>query len=128
MTRRALGRVSGSRHVVLASAQAVADGAVASWIVPIRDAVRGRFRAKASAAGGTFTFRFMRPDADGVYQEDNTQNHADEAAADLVLSGTSEGISDNIDFYGEAFLFVEYTDDGGGGGSTIEYLTFSALS
>ena len=126
MTRRALNRFSSARHVLVAEDQAVASAATAAFIVPIRDAVRGRFRAKCSTSGGTFTFRFMRPDAEGVYADDDSRNHADEAAADLVLADTSEGISANIEFYGEAFVYVEYTDDGGG--STIEHLTFSSLA
>jgi len=125
MTRKALGRTAGSRHYLVAADETVGAAAVVGFQIPLKDALRCRIRAKCSTAGGTFTFRFMRPDANGDYQEDNSQNHADEAAADLVLADTSEGISDNIDIYGEAFLWVEYTDDGDG--STIEYIAFSGV-
>lgn len=98
-------------------------------VIPIYGLLRGRIRAKLSVAGGTFSFKYVKPVAGAPpaeeFPEDGSSLHAAQNPADLVLTDTAEGFRDIDDFYGEAFLDVLYTDDGDG--STIEQVTFSGV-
>lgn len=131
MSRRLPPNKSLSRSFIvrgnLAPGTSVGDGTTLRQVIPIGDALRGKVRAKLSAAGGSLAIKYVHPPTAGGDElaEDGTDVHATAAATALSLTDTSEQESAGIDFYGEAALLLEYTDDGGGGGSVIEKIVVS---
>lgn len=95
-------------------------------IIPIAGLLRARLRCKLSVAGGTFAFSFIKPAVPfNAFPQDGSSLHTAGNPTDLTPAGTDEEVREITDLYGEAYLYIVYTDDGTG--STVEHVVFSAL-
>lgn len=108
----------------LGAGAVVGTGATVREMIPVSQLLRARVRFKLSAGDGTLAFKFVKPDANGRYNDDGTSVYASGNPTDLAVPDTTE-VNRDIDLYGEAFLLLEYTDTTGG--STIEFCDVSTL-
>lgn len=109
----------------LAPGATVASGATVGVLVPIFGYEEVRIRLKTTSGAGTLKATFIRPDGDGAFPDDGTHRHTTGNPADVSVSAATEAMMEVSDLRGEAYLLVEYVDDGvTGPGTTLDYVTF----
>lgn len=101
------------RHSRVADGVAVGAGETVRYQVPVFGLLRGIVRAVAGTNGGTIAFRYVKPTSTGEYPQDGSSLHGNVPAVTALTVNTTEAARE-LDFNGEAYLDIAYTDSGSG--------------